>query len=158
MHLELSLKASPLKPVLHGHRQGASHGLTETPSCPARTLSKENIWGDTNHGGGVLASQRYDAVFLQGRSGLCPAQHSCPAGCYLLSSSRGVQAQLAASPCSSSCLFCTEGADCPVSWNRILYPAAVGFVLIEVIFSWIFPCRTIINVQQVVNHPVFFCH
>lgn len=51
----------------------------------------------------------------RGGTGLCPAQHSRYAGCYLLSSSREVQAQLSAGPWSSFCLFCTEGADYPVS-------------------------------------------
>lgn len=62
----------------------------------------------------------------KGHPGLCPAQHSSDSDCYVLSSSLGVRAQLTTSPWFSSCLFCAEGTDDPVSWNCILYPAAVG--------------------------------
>lgn len=31
-------------------------------------------------------------------------------------------------------------------------------VLSEVIFFWIFTCRSIINVEEVVKNPIFFCH
>lgn len=41
IYLQPPLKASPLKPMLHRHRQGASHGLTETPSWTVK-LSEEN--------------------------------------------------------------------------------------------------------------------
>lgn len=56
------------------------------------------------------------------RSGLHPAQHSSSAGCCLMSSFWGVQAQLAERPWSSWSsffLFYTERTDYPVSWKKI---------------------------------------